>query len=306
MVTATAARDLREASQGEYAELRDRGRITRPAAGLGFDRAAQVVALTPMEFIDWALGKLHAVTVQGRTVRLPPPWQPGQHIAAIGKTREGKTNFFVWLLNETRRYVMALDPKGEDESLSASGWVRVGTVPFGTGKPRWGSAEWRRWRDAELDRAEGRPVRLIAGVHSRTREGDAYNKLLMRDAVEYVRQVGGYTLYVDEHQVFSDPRMFNLGKDIARQAITAARDGVSVITSMQYLAWVERASTRQATMIAMCRTGDPDLVRTAAQMAGRPWKMIAAALDELPKYWWLIIPDEQRAPMLMVRAPKVT
>lgn len=121
-----------------------------------------------------------------------------------------------------------------------------------------------------------------------------------------MRQVGGFTLYVDEHQVFSDPRMFNLGKDIARQAITAARDGVSVITSMQYLAWVERASTRQATMIAMCRTGDPDLIRSAAQMAGRPYKMIGAALDELPKYWWLVIPDEQRAPMLMVRAPKVT
>jgi hypothetical protein len=284
----------------------DRRVIPGRLAGLDFERSAQVIALTPMEFIDWALGKLRAVSVNGVTVRLPPPWQPGQHIAAIGKTREGKTNFFVWLLNETRKYVLALDPKGEDESLSASGWDRVGTVPFGTGKPKWGSGEWRLWRTIEQDRAEGRPVRLIAGVHSRTREADAYNKRLMADAVEYCRQVGGFTLYVDEHQVFSDPRMFNLGKDIARQAITAARDGVSVITSMQYLAWVERASTRQATMIAMCRTGDPDLIRSAAQMAGRPWKMIGAALDELPKFWWLIVPDEQRAPMLMVRAPKVT
>lgn len=276
------------------------------ASGVGFNRSAQVIALTPMEFIAWATGELRAVRANGQLVRLPPPWQPGQHIAAIGKTREGKTNFFVWLLQETRQYVMALDPKGEDESLSASNWQRVITVPFGTGKPRWGSGEWRAWRTIEQDRAEGRPVRIIAGLHARTRAADAYNKLLMRDAVEYVRQVGGFTLYVDEHQVFSDPRMFNLGKDIARQAITAARDGVSVITSMQYLAWVERASTRQATMIAMCRTGDPDLIRSAAQMAGRPWRMIEAALNELPKFWWLLIPDEQRAPMLMVRAPKVT
>lgn len=271
-----------------------------------FSRVTEVVALTPMEFIAWAQGELRAVRVRGQLVRLPPPWQPGQHIAAIGKTREGKTNFFVWLLEETRRYVLALDPKGEDESLSASGWVRVSTVPFGTAKPKWLSGEWRTWRDLDTDRAEGRPVRAIAGIHSRTREGDAMNRQLMRDAVEYVRQVGGFTLYVDEHQVFSDPRMFNLGKDIARQAITAARDGVSVITSMQYLAWVERASTRQATMIAMCRTGDKDLIRSAAQMAGRPYRAIEAALQQLPKFWWLIIPDEQRAPMLMVRAPKVT
>lgn len=290
-----------------FPELGTAHRLVRATPDLEFNRAAQVIALTPVEFIAWATGKLRAVYVEGiGPVRLPPPWQPGQHIAAIGKTREGKTNFFVWLLAETRKYVLALDPKGEDESLSASGWLRVGTVPFGAGKPRFGSAEWRNWRNIENDRAEGRPVRIIAGVASRTRAADAYNKLLMRDAVEYCRQVGGYTLYVDEHQVFSDPRMFNLGRDIARQAITAARDGVSVITSMQYLAWVERASTRQATMIAMCRTGDPDLIRSAAQMAGRPWKMIAAALDELPKFWWLIVPDEQRAPMLMVRAPKVT
>lgn len=288
-------------------ELGGRHRLVTPSADLEFNRAALVVALTPVEFIAWATGKLRAVEVAGiGAVRLPPPWQPGQHIAAIGKTREGKTNFFVWLLNETRKYVLALDPKGEDESLSASGWLRVGTVPFGTGKPRWGSGEWRNWRNIDLDIAEGRPARLIAGVASRTSAADAYNKVLMRDAVEYCRQVGGWTLYVDEHQVFSDPRMFNLGKDIARQAITAARDGVSVITSMQYLAWVERASTRQATMIAMCRTGDPDLIRSAAQMAGRPWQMIAAALNELPKFWWLIVPDEQRAPMIMVRAPKVT
>lgn len=267
---------------------------------------AEVVALTPMEFIGWATGELGAVRSKGRLVRLPPPWQPGQHIAAIGKTREGKTNFFVWLLSETRKYVLALDPKGADESLSASGWTRVSTVPFGTAKPRWLSPEWRTWRDIENIKAEGGPARLIAGIEARTREADEYNRILMRDAVEYVRQVGGWTLYVDEHQVFSDRRMFNLGGDIARQAITAARDGVSLITSAQFLAWIEKASTRQATMIAMCRTGNKDLIREAAQMASRPYQMIAAALDELPKFWWLIIPDEQRAPMLAVRAPKVT
>jgi hypothetical protein len=290
-----------------FPELGGNHRLVRASPGLDFNRAALVVALTPVEFIAWATGRLRAVEVGGiGPVRLPPPWQPGQHIAAIGKTREGKTNFFVWLLNETRKYVLALDPKGEDESLSASGWARVATVPGGTAKPRWGSAEWRIWRNLDQDRAEGRPVQLIAGIASRTRAADAYNKVLMSDAVEYCRQAGGYTLYVDEHQVFSDRRMYDLGAPIARQAITAARDGVSLITSAQYLAWIEKASARQATMVAMCRTGDKDLIRSAANMAGRPWQMIAAALDELPKFWWLIVPDEQRAPMIMVRAPKVT
>ena len=81
---------------------------------------------------------------------------------------------------------------------------------------------------------------------------------------------------------------------------------MSVIASMQYMAWVEKAATRQATLIVVWRTRDRDLIKLAAQTAGRPWQEVAAAVDELPKYWLLVIPDELRAPMLMVKPPKVT
>lgn len=252
------------------------------------------------------MGRLREMRVNGQLVKLPPPWQPGQHVALIGKTREGKTNFVVWLLSECRRYVLALDPKGEDESLSNSGWTRVKTVPGGVAKPALFSDEWKTWRQLEQAKAEGRPVRIIAGVASRTRAGDIANRQLMRDAIEYARQTGGWSLLVDEHQILSDRRMFGLGEDIARQAISAARDKMSVLANMQYLAWVEKAATRQATLIAVCRTKDRDLIRSAARVAGRPWQEIQAAVDELPKFWWLIVSDELRAPMLMVRPPKVT
>ena len=268
----------------------------------GWAPRSPLIALTPEEFLAWARGELH----EFEGTRLGPPWQPGQHVALIGKTREGKTNFAVWILGELRKYVLALDPKGHDESLSKSGWTRVATVPGGHRKPKPYSREWKTWQELDKARVEGRPVKIIAGVSSRTREGDAYNRLLMRDAIEYARQSGGWSLYVDEHQILSDRRMFGLGEDIARQAISAARDKMSVIASMQYMAWVEKAATRQATLIVVWRTRDRDLIKLAAQTAGRPWQEVAAAVDELPKYWLLLIPDELRAPMLMVRPPKVT
>jgi hypothetical protein len=165
---------------------------------------------------------------------------------------------------------------------------------------------WRTWRQLDRDRVEGRPVRIIVGRASRTKEDDLANRALMRDGIEYARQAGGWSLYVDEHQILSDRRMFGLGEDIARQAISAARDKMSVISSMQYMAWVEKAATRQATLIAIWRTRDRDLIKMAAQTAGRPWQEVAEAVDQLPKYWVLIIPDELRAPMMMVRPPKVT
>ena len=46
-------------------------------------------------------------------------WKPGQHIAMIGPTGEGKTTFAAGLLS-IRKWVMALDPKGEDETLTKS------------------------------------------------------------------------------------------------------------------------------------------------------------------------------------------
>lgn len=261
-----------------------------------------VVALTPAEFLAWARGELTEIA----GVKLGPPWQPGQHLALLGKTREGKTNLAVWLCAELRRYVLALDPKGMDESLSASKWERVSTVPAGAVKPAWRSDGHQQWERLQEDLAAGRPVKIIAGIDSRTRAADAANRQLMADALEYARQTGGWTLLIDEHQVLSDPRMFGLGPAIARQAITAARDKTSLIINFQFLAWIEKAGVRQSTLIGMARTRDRDLIKMAASAAGRPWQELAAALDEFPKYWWLILPDEPRAPMIAVRPPKVT
>lgn len=268
-----------------------------PALGPG------AVALTPAECLAWLRGEVTSVN----GVRLPPPWQPGQHLAMLGKTREGKTNTVVWLCSELRKFVLALDPKGMDESLSASNWLRVSTVPGGSRRPAWRSKEWRAWEDIQDAVAEGRPARVIAGIESRTRRADEANRLLMADAIEYCRQAGGWTLVVDEHQVLSDQRMFGLGPAIARQAITAARDKTSLIINFQYLAWIEKAGVRQSTIIGMARTRDRDLIKMAATAAGRPWQEVAAVLDEFEhKYWWAFLSDEPRSPIVMVRPPKVT
>jgi hypothetical protein len=211
----------------------------------------------------------------------------------LGKTREGKTNMAVWLLGECRNFVLALDPKGGDESLSNSGWQRITDIPP-SGK-------------IQDQIARGVPTRLIVGYpNTRSARADAANQVLMKRAIEYARQAGGWGLYADEHQILSDQRMYRLGPDIARMAISAARDGVSVVASMQYLTWVEKAPTRQASLIGICRTKDRNMVKLGAEVAGRDWRTVAAILDELPKYHWAVIPDELRAPIVVVKPPKVT
>ena len=89
--------------------------------------------------------------------RLPRPhaeeWKPGQHVALIGPTGEGKSTYAVGIL-ALRKYVLALDPKGEDETLAASGYERLTCWPP-PGKVR--------------ERiAQGGTARLIVGGATRT------------------------------------------------------------------------------------------------------------------------------------------
>lgn len=259
------------------------------------DFGGRGVVLPWPDFVLWLRGKKTSHPVEGEAVTLPPPWKPGQHWALIGKTREGKSNFACAVLRETRKFVLALDPKGEDETLTKTGWTRVTGVPPGKKFPR------------EIQEAldNGRPVRLIVGLDSRTVEDDAANKKLMAATIEYSRQARGWTVYVDEHQIATDPRMYNLGPAVARASVSAARAKTSVMTTMQYLSWSEKAPIRQASLISFWRTRSRDLMKKLAEECGRDWRELASIADELPRYHVATLSDDLRAPVVVTKPPKI-
>jgi hypothetical protein len=192
--------------------------------------------------------------------------------------------------------VLALDPKGEDETLEAAGYTRVLGLPPKKKLPK----------EVQKDLDEGRPVRLVVGGASRTKETDAALRQLMEDALEYARQSGGWTVYVDEYQLLADQRMYRLGPNVERMLISARRDKTSVVTAFQAPAWVPKAATRQSSLIVAWRTRDKDMMQVIARASGRDWRQLGEAMDELPKYHVLCIPDELRAPMMITSAPKVS
>jgi len=262
--------------------------------------------LTWEQYCAWLRGKLRVVTVLGVRIPLPPAWKPGQHWALIGKTREGKTNFAVVMLTETRKFVLAIDPKGEDETLTASGWTRVHSVPGGAWKPRWRSEEWRIWNNV-YDRIEkGLDARVIVGLPTRSKDDDEANRQLMSDAVEFARGSPGWTLLVDEHQVATDPRMYRIGPQVARMAVSAASGKTSVMTTMQYLSWAEKAPVRQASLISFWKTKSKDLLRKMSEETGRDWQELAMITNELDRYDMITISDDTRSPVVVTRPPKIS
>lgn len=222
-------------------------------------------------------------------------WEPGKHAALIGPTGEGKTTFAVGILG-LRQWVLALDPKGEDDTLSASGYQRITTWPL---------EKTREGRQIREDIAAGKPARLIAGGAARTREEMRRLSELMRDAIEGVRAEGGWTIYADEFQLLADRRMFGVDKEIEQLLIAARTRGTSVLTAFQAPAWVPKAGTRQASFAIVWGTRDRVMLKTVAEAMGRPWKDLEILVDELPEFHVLVIPKRIRDPLVLTHAPRV-
>jgi hypothetical protein len=253
------------------------------------------------EAVPWLTGKLRKVARDDGPADLAPPWKPGDHWALVGPTGEGKSTLAVNLL-ALRKYVLALDPKGEDETLAASGYKRMTHMPNAA---TWHTNRCKDCRDIHKDLYESRPVKLIIGSAARTQEQDVKLQKLMSDGIVYARHSGGWTLYVDEFELLSSQRMFRLGPLVERMLITARRDKSSVVTAFQAAAWVSKHATRQATFVCMFPTRDRTMIKAVAESMGRPWQMLAQVVDELPPYHVVIMPKNHRMPMVITKAPKV-
>lgn len=200
-------------------------------------------------------------------------WEPGQHVAIIGPTGEGKTTCACHLLG-LRRYVLALDPKGGDSTLTRMlerrGFTRITT--------------WPPPRKVRREIEEGKPARLIVGpVVRRTQDFPALRNTLAR-AIDGAFDDGGWTLYFDELQIAADARLMGLSASIERNLIAARDRGVSLLSSFQQPVHIPRSSYQQATHVVLYRNRDTDTVNRLAEVLGRPKSEIRGAIKALPKY----------------------
>lgn len=215
-------------------------------------------------------------------------WKPGQHVALVGPTGQGKSTFAVPVLKQ-RKYVVALDPKGGDDTLAASGFERIPSWPP-SGK-------------IYQDIADGKPARLILGAKGA--DIDSLAKEFDKALSDILKQ-GGWTAYIDEFQIAADKRMMNVGTKAEKLLVSARYKKVSVVTAFQAPSWVPTASTRQATWIVMWPTRDEDCIKAVAQKAGREKTQFAEVVKKLPPFHGLIIPPVQSDPMIITVAPKIS
>lgn len=228
-------------------------------------------------------------------------WKPGEHVALIGPTGVGKSTFAVGIL-PSRKWVMALDPKGGDTTLSTletSGFTRIVHWPPSR---RWYSKERKIWQGIE----RGEAARLIVGPRVKTKEDLAKLRKVIGEALDGAFDTGGWTVYLDELQIAADSRMMALSGSIERILIAARDKKVSLITSYQRPANVPRAASEMSTWLAIWYTRDTDTVNRLGEMTGRPKAEIRGAVRGLgiEDNYILLFSRNPRLPIVVTKAPQ--
>lgn len=215
-------------------------------------------------------------------------WEPGQHVACIGPTGAGKSTFVVGLMG-LRKHVLAVDPKGEDSTLTASGYRRI--------------RSWPPPSEVRRDISEGRGARLIVGGGVKTTKDFTRLGELIGEVLDAAFNEGGWTLFIDELQVTAQMMRHSLA--IQRNLVMARDKRVSMITAYQAPSWVPTAASRQATWLCLWPTRDEDVIKNVAAKAGRPRHEVQALLHELPDYHVAVFGNNPRVPIVITHPDEV-
>ncbi len=224
-------------------------------------------------------------------------WEPGQHVGIVGPTGSGKTTLEFGLC-QTTDYVLAIDPKGGDQTLAASGWRRVTTWPPPSG--------------VIADIKDGEPARLIVGKVAKSRAQRDANRRLLARVMPSIWEQGGWTVIIDELQILTDRRFFNLADDTVELLIAARNRGISVVSALQRVSignstgGASSTVGDQVTWLAVAYTRDDRMVQRLAELLGRPVAEVREVIRALPLHSWLMVGRDPRQPFRVTRPPKLS
>jgi len=204
-------------------------------------------------------------------------WKQGQHVTAIGRNGSGKTTACIQILDR-RHYVFALLTKRRDELFSqfaSRGYemiTDIDDIPDPQIQPK-----------VALHIAPG-------GLGRADTEKQADQ---IREALHYVWEAGGWTLYIDEIAQLSD--LSGLSPELRSFWKEARSSAVSLVAGTQRPARVPIEAYSQPRYLLFWRTSDQQQLKRLSEMNTSDPETVAAAIPRLQKYEILVVDSDEDA-----------
>jgi hypothetical protein len=212
-------------------------------------------------------------------------WNPGEHVALIGPTGQGKTTMLLAML-PLHHYVVIFGTKPRDDTMdkliATGGYVRLD-----------------RWVPG-LD-ADEYPKRIV-WPDAREIKSVENQKLVFADAFARIYREGGWTVAIDELWYFGNDGPLHMNNEIKLYLQQSRSLGISLVAGTQRPAWVPREIYTQCTHIMFWRINDDEDIRSIAGIGSANGSVVRELVQDLEPFQVLYL-NTRTGQMVRTRCP---
>lgn len=248
-------------------------RDNRAADALGYSRDLKLARLsTEAPRIPW-----------DKFLRDIFKWQPGEHVALIGPTGQGKTTLLTALL-PLHPYVTVFATKPRDASMQRL--INSGYYPI------------KRWQPLDPKQY---PRRVLWPDVTDMSTAIAHQQHVFHDAFLKIYREGGWTVAIDE--LWYVGNILRLEMDVKLYLLQARALDISLLVATQRPSWVPLEVYDQSTHLFFWRDNDENNLKRLSGISYRSADLIRSVVSDLEQYQVLYI-NTRTGKMCRTRAPK--
>ena len=207
--------------------------------------------------------------------------EAGQHLVALGPTGRGKTTTMGRLLERPATDGVLISTIGKPDPALQH-----------LGKP---AKEWPPRMPLKLLMHDNLPfIRRFENVPKQPKDFSTV-KQTYANLLRWMFARPGWTIYLPDLQIVSDPKMMGLGKEVEQLLLTLRKEKSSVYMDGQAPRWIPSAANDQTSHVLVWKTRDNRVRKRLSELANIPMDLFDSLMNTMGRFdivWIDSIRDE--------------